>query len=1550
MQKIKRPLSIILTILMLVTMIPFSSLTASAGYVQYVGGFAVIHATEGADYTYSDGVLTIISDHQIAIHNRDRSAPTTDRIFVKKDVSANIELMGVNIDTSNKGVPAFEIAEGSTGNVTITLGLDVGIGSVGSGAEVVERSKNYLKSGFKCAGFQKNGGETYKGLFDQEATKTGKLTIKGDGWLYATGGNGAAGIGGAYGKNTCNIEIQGGSVDAIATSEDFVVDGVCMGGAGIGGGSSNADISYGDFGGIGTNITISGGIVNAKGAESANAIGEGYMHRGDIGNCSNIVISGGYVTLTSGILAFCVGGNSNSHNKVTGGVVWFVPNGLFGVSTQSMSYSNCIIYDNKVGKVYGNYTLPWNHAVLAEHTLTIPKGSTLTVPAGVTLTNKGTITKEGNLVVNGSIVCDGHSFVNGVCTRCFNPCTHTKYSNGFCTGCGKVTNEITLNSNGYYEISNAGELYCFAEKSQSDKTINAILTADITVNEGTITDESTGVRSWTPIAYNYAGTFDGNGHSVSGLYLKSSESDQGFVRRLSDKGTVKNLTIKNSYISGGQYTGGITGDNSGTIDNCHISATVNGTKYVGGIVGDNGGIVTNCSSAGVVTGSEAYTGGIAGCHDDTVLTNCHNSATVSGDNTVGGVVGWCASTITKCSNSGKISATNSTVGGITGLAIIYDGAAVSYCSNTGDVTGSDFVGGIVGSGHDTPITNCYSTGKATFNENGPGQFTALGIIVGHNNSYNAAVNCYYLDTAITTGGIFNIDYKGHTESATLEQFKSGEIAYRLNGIGEKVWCQKIGTEELPQLKGSKVYYGYISCSATAEKKYTNTSTATATKPSHEAKTVANCLDLAVCKNCGETYGSKNPDNHKSTEIRSEYVDDTYHKDYHVCCDALIGSCTHSRSTVANCISKAYCNECKSYYGSINAGNHASEFTWVDNGYGTHSKKWNCCNLLENETKPHSFTITADDEKNVITARCNDCGYEDSLTLVVPEGELVYDGTSEYVYAKGYIHGIDSKREIYANGELYNGTWSDAGKYKQVLTVGGKSVSVEYEIKKKELTVRELWVAGKDFDGTRKMKVYDVYFEGLMPADDVEANCDNAYTYAPSNRAGDYTTVSGLTGVTVEGNDMRNYIIPEISEDVEYSADYSIYPYEVRIVPEHQYITDASKLDTTKFTIDTEIPEGYTIEGMAVALDGTEIIVVDDSNAKVMYGDEDFTDCFYFNTYATAAVVICCEGHKSDENGFCSTGTCSDFEAAKLGNNGTPDYDGDDCYEVSNAGQLLWFAKQVNGYGNQYANVKLTADIDLNPGYTFNSDGTYTGGNSPREWTPIGYADGYSPYTGMFDGNGHTISGMYVNTPDESFVGMFGGCDYGNTIKNLKLSNSYFSGRSYVGSLIGYAGTTVSGCYIDNTVTVKGNGYSVGGIVGELAYNAVKNCISFANVIDEDSELFVGKNYGEVINCYYSSNSTGTTRTDAEAKTEEEFASGEVAYLLQSGVEEEYIYDAEADDYIPVIPHIWGQKLGTDKYPVICGDKVYYGYKDCNATEKTYCNNNAYDEIPTHSFE
>ena len=140
---------------------------------------------------------------------------------------------------------------------------------------------------------------------------------------------------------------------------------------------------------------------------------------------------------------------------------------------------------------------------------------------------------------------------------------------------------------------------------------------------------------------------DGDGHSVSGIYINSTADDQGLVGYLGSGGILQNVGVKASYIKGGSQVGGVCGYNSGPVTNCYNTGSVAGNNSVGGLCGMNAGTVTNCYNAGNVTGNDAYVGGVCGRNDGTV-TNCYNTGSVEGYSNVGGLCGDNYDTVTNC--------------------------------------------------------------------------------------------------------------------------------------------------------------------------------------------------------------------------------------------------------------------------------------------------------------------------------------------------------------------------------------------------------------------------------------------------------------------------------------------------------------------------------------------------------------------------------------------------------------------------------------------------------------------------------------------------------------------------------------------------------------------------------------------------------------------------------------------------------------------------------------------------------------------------------------
>ena len=282
-------------------------------------------------------------------------------------------------------------------------------------------------------------------------------------------------------------------------------------------------------------------------------------------------------------------------------------------------------------------------------------------------------------------------------------------ANGFSKGSGTSSDP--------YIISSAAELRFFSDEVRGGnifKNKYIKLVADITINRnvltsyGSLNGDGSDFEPWIPIgrfrpSYFFCGTFDGAGHTISGLYCNRPEGEYiGLFGKL--RGNVKNLTITDSYFCG--------------------------NKKVGGIVGGADNMVAECPTSF----SEYYR-----TYPAINITSCVNEATVvSNESGVGGITGSLGKNakISKCMNSGCIVGNNE-VGGIAGI-INYDNAEIISCCNESDVNGKNDVGGIAGFQTAGNIYNCLNKGciEAAISESRNG----VGGIVGH--VYGAGYNSY----------------------------------------------------------------------------------------------------------------------------------------------------------------------------------------------------------------------------------------------------------------------------------------------------------------------------------------------------------------------------------------------------------------------------------------------------------------------------------------------------------------------------------------------------------------------------------------------------------------------------------------------------------------------------------------------------------------------------------------------------------------------------------------------------------------------------------------
>ena len=385
-----------------------------------------------------------------------------------------------------------------------------------------------------------------------------------------------------------------------------------------------------------------------------------------------------------------------------------------------------------------------------------------------------------------------------------------------------------------YQIETAAQLAKLASDVNSGlyaENTYYTLTADIYLNDTNgYTDWETEAPAnyWTPIGNEstaFKGTFYGNDHRIYGIYIDSNENYQGLFGNL-DCAKIKGVGIVESFISGGNYVGGIAGyalmsSADTNIEDCYNKGIINGTDSVGGIIGEithativiDGINVTNCYNEGNITGN-GNVGGIAGHANMASMLSCYNVGEITGTgNRVGGIAGR-GSYAWYCWNLGKVSGIYY-VSGIIGGGYVeqayVDAPSYSRCFNAGDISGSQYVGGI--SGHASSrwsfssstidycynigtvsatgnyvagicpwawhiyIKNCYNTGTVS------GEAAeAYGAVGGETSGCNLE-NDYYLVNSCSTGGS---KITGTVTEKTGEDMREADFVTALNN-GASRW-------------------------------------------------------------------------------------------------------------------------------------------------------------------------------------------------------------------------------------------------------------------------------------------------------------------------------------------------------------------------------------------------------------------------------------------------------------------------------------------------------------------------------------------------------------------------------------------------------------------------------------------------------------------------------------------------------------------------------------------------------------------------------------------
>ena len=378
------------------------------------------------------------------------------------------------------------------------------------------------------------------------------------------------------------------------------------------------------------------------------------------------------------------------------------------------------------------------------------------------------------------------------------------YSNGFCSVCGEYEKPSGSSTTGY-TIKNGGQLFWFAAQVNGDsthaedvteviRTINGTLANDIDLQNPADTKAGK-TTEWTPMGSTtgvgaavedqYSGTFNGNGHTISGMSITTSDARTGLFADAGTGAVIRNFTIE------------------GNITLTRTNRITNATSGVGGVVG--------CMYMGDVTGVTSKVN-ISGAEGVELVH-------------VGGVVGGtydAGVNISRCVFEGSVSVYNShdCIGGVVGYA--NSKTVIEYCANRGTVRAnsmgasgqSPYVGGVLGyinNDTDTAVKNCYNYGSVSCVSN-----TYCGAVVGWARKIKTLDDCYYLSGSATTGIGNKASYVPMPPAMSKAQFASGEVCYLVNGKitlakDGAVWMQDVDNgnepyDQYPVFDADSVYY------------------------------------------------------------------------------------------------------------------------------------------------------------------------------------------------------------------------------------------------------------------------------------------------------------------------------------------------------------------------------------------------------------------------------------------------------------------------------------------------------------------------------------------------------------------------------------------------------------------------------------------------------------------------------------------------------------------------------------------------------------------------
>lgn len=1066
---------------------------------------------------------------------------------------------------------------------------------------------------------------------------------------------------------------------------------------------------------------------------------------------------------------------------------------------------------------------------------------------------------------------------------------------------GVTVTEPNRDAQGAYLIGSAAELYWFGAKAPLDA--DAKLIADITVNEDMSVSEDTLYR-WTPVGISsqkYAGSFDGQGHMVSGLYVSHTQSGAGFFGYIAKTAEVSNLTIDGKVIGANNYTGGLIGDL------------------------ESGGTMSNCSNRGKVTATGHTAGGVVGRIDSgssSAVVNCYNTASVQGTTKVGGVVGdqyAYGSAVSNVYNMGNVTAVTGYAGGILGnfrSGMLTNAYMASDVFGNADSARGKIVGILEASGQQKTLSQVYYLDEPAFDivANLNGCTIQNGIAEGRSAEQLKALapqlgDSFMDDTSILNGGypILKWQAGGSTDPEAPEPDPNGWDGITTKEPVLKDGSYQIGSaEELAWFASHLKTYSNTNASLTADIDLNNqpwtpmceaaADTAFAGTFDAQGHTIRNLYISSRRPVAGLFAGNAGSICNLTVAGQINGADDT----------AAVAA--YNYGSIDNCHSKA----------AVTGGNYAAGITARNLGTLT-----GCSGQGTVYASKYAGGVAASNGASGVVTRCFHTGMTESASDFSGGVCASNEGIVESCCNTGLVIGRTASLRSYVGGVIgwNNKTASDLYNTGSVVSMGSHTGGA-IGISTVGTTAKNLYgtgsVMGMYYDDDNSVEQYYVgavvgrktdnisnlyYLDSLavtgggtakseteMKAQGFPVRLGNAFAKDASGLNGGYpilawqtakntpaarppiTGEASITGELKSGSvltasytgDAENpfFVWYTADEDGEYVLSIGSNTYQV---PENQagQLIHVKVFSTAYSGAISGTAEGR-IEGMSgtVSISGPAVV---GKTLTVTYSrTEDAPEYQWYrgntaisgatsNTYTVTSadigylLKVRVTGNKAGYVEKVISAKVVTAESAGV----WPD---DACEEPVNVGgvyvittekELHWFASEVNG-GNTALNARLGTDENL----------SLTADN----WYPIG--TDASPFAGTFDGNGKSITGFALTAAggQQGFFGVIGG---NGEVKYLTVSGTVActgDTATAIGGIAGYVEGRISGCNFEGSVS----GYSqVGGIAGLIGlHGMVTECRNTAAV---DGNEQVGgiagaSSYGDT---YYCVNNGAVGNADAK---------------------------------------------------------------------------------------